>query len=113
MIEVQDVGQHKVVAGLHTIFYRPPSNLFARGWLGYWMNSKYYHNQLLPYMTGIKVLSLSRSSLSRTEVFYPSRLEQERIVSVFESINSHISILRIHAAKLQKLKDGMMTYFFG
>ena len=113
VVEMRDVEDNKAVAGLHTVFLRPPKMLFARGWLGYWMNSKYYHNQLLPYMTGIKVLSLSKSSLYGTLVFYPSMSEQERIVSVFESINSHISILRIQAAKLQKLKDGMMSYFFG
>jgi len=113
VVEMRDLEDNRAVAGLHTVFLRPPKTLFARGWLGYWMNSRYYHDQLLPYMTGIKVLSLSRSSLSRTEVFYPSRLEQERIVSVFESINSHISALRCQAEKMQKLKDGMMTYFFG
>ena len=113
IVEMRDLEDNKAVAGLHTVFLRPPKTLFARGWLGYWMNSRYYHDQLLPYMTGIKVLSLSRSSLSRTEVFYPSRLEQERIVSVFESINSHISALQCQAEKMQKLKDGMMTYFFG
>jgi len=113
VVEMRDVGDNKAVAGLHTVFLRPPKMLFAHGWLGYWMNSRYYHDQLLPYMTGIKVLSLSKSSLSGTEVFYPPRSEQERIVSVFESIDSHISALRCQVEKMQKLKDGMMAYFFG
>ena len=113
VVEMRDVEDIKAVAGLHTVFLRPPEMVFACGWLGYWMNSNYYHDQLLPYMTGIKVLSLSKSSLLETEIFYPPRLEQERIVNVLESISSHIATLKTQVAKLQDLKQGMMSYFFG
>ena len=75
VVEVQDVGDSKVLAGLHTMFYRPPANLFVRGWLGYWMNSAAYHNQLIQYMTGTKVLSLSKASLAETVFQYPSKEE--------------------------------------
>ena len=113
VVEMHDVEDIKAVAGLHTVFLRPPEMVFACGWLGYWMNSNYYHDQLLPYMTGIKVLSLSKSSLLETKIFYPPRLEQERIVNVLESISSHIATLKTQVAKLQDLKQGMMSYFFG
>lgn len=51
-----------LAGGLHTIICRPliPT---APGFLGYYMNSKEYHDQLIPYITGIKVSSISKSSL--------------------------------------------------
>ena len=113
VVEVQDVADQKAVAGLHTVFLRPPTDLFARGWLGYWMNSRFYHDQLLPYMTGIKVLSLSKSSLANTEISYPAREEQERLVRTLESIDTHIVALHAQVDKARQLKEGMMSYFFG
>ena len=113
VIEVQDVEGQKAVAGLHTVFLRPPSNLFARGWLGYWMNSRFYHDQLLPYMTGIKVLSLSKSSIANTEICYPAMEKQKHIVGILKSIDTHIATLQAQACKARQLKDGMMSYFFG
>ena len=113
VIEVQDVEGQKAVAGLHTVFLRPPSNLFARGWLGYWMNSRFYHDQLLPYMTGIKVLSLSKSSIANTEICYPAMEKQKHIVGILKSIDTHIATLQAQACKARQLKDGVMSYFFG
>ena len=113
VIEVQDVEGQKAVAGLHTVFLRPPSNLFARGWLGYWMNSRFYHDQLLPYMTGIKVLSLSKSSIANTEICYPAMEKQKHIVGILKSIDTHIATLQAQACIARQLKDGMMSYFFG
>ena len=113
VVEVQDVSNRKAVAGLHTVFLRPPTDLFARGWLGYWMNSRFYHDQLLPYLTGIKVLSLAKSSLTNTEIYYPSRTEQEQLVRTLESIDTHLVALHTQAEKARYLKAGMMSYFFG
>ena len=109
MIEVQDVGQHKVVAGLHTIFYRPPSNLFARGWLGYWMNSTAYHSQLNQYMTGIKVLSLSKSCLANTLIQYPPKKEQQQIVAALDSVQRHITSLQALVAKYDAVKKATVN----
>lgn len=51
--EVQNLGDSKLVAGLHTIPCRVKKGDFAPGWLGYYMNSDLFHNQILPYITGI------------------------------------------------------------
>ena len=112
-VEIRGIAGRKVVAGLHTIFLRPPTGAFAPGWLGYWMNSRFYHDQLLPYMTGIKVLSLSKSSIVNTEIRYPSIEEQERQVKILEAIDAQKVALRMQANKAHQLKDGMMSYFFG
>ena len=67
--KVTQIGDVPVplVGGLHTIICRPliPT---AEGYLGYYMNSKEYHDQLLPYITGIKVSSISKTSIQKTEL---------------------------------------------
>ena len=113
MIEIRDVGDAKIVSGLHTVFLRPPKNLFVRGWLGYWMNSAYYHDQLLPLMTGIKVLSVSKAALALSDVFYPPMDEQQRIVKCLTVLDNAISDTRAAIEKSQQLKRGLMRYFFG
>ena len=104
VVEVQDVGDSKVLAGLHTMFYRPPANLFVRGWLGYWMNSAAYHDQLIQYMTGTKVLSLSKASLAETVIQYPSKEEQCQIVSALESVQKQILSLQLLLSKYESIK---------
>ena len=71
--EIAGLNDEIVLSGLHTIPYRPVEN-FASGYLGYYLNSDTYHNQLLPLMQGIKVTSISKSAMQDTDIFYPSIL---------------------------------------
>ena len=75
-IEIQGITDQKVVSGLHTMAFRPQEGLFAPGFLGYFLNSSVYHNQLLPLMQGIKVLSISKTAIGDTVIKYPSYKEQ-------------------------------------
>ena len=47
--EIVNVGGAKIIAGLHTMACRPKVE-FASGFLGFYMNSPKYHDQLLPLM---------------------------------------------------------------
>lgn len=99
--ELIDVSNETVVSGLHTIACRPTIN-FAKGYLGYFLNAPCYHAQLLPFMQGIKVLSLSKSALLQTEIWFPKQIEQVCIASLFCSIND---LITLHQRKLEKLKN--------
>lgn len=108
-VEIQCVGERKVVSGLHTVFCRPKdADMFAPGWLGYWMNSSGYHDQLLSMMTGIKVLSLSRGNFQKTYVCVPKKDEQERIVAAFNDADALIGNMEKRIAKRKLIKQGMM-----
>jgi len=62
-------------------------------YLGYYMNSPSYHQQLLPLMQGIKVLSISRTNLAKTSVRYPaSEQEQANIGRVFADLDHLITL---------------------
>lgn len=101
-VEITDVEEKIVVSGLHTIVCRPFEKK-AKYYLGYYLNSNSFHNQLLPLMQGIKVLSLSKSNLLKTIVQYPKLLEeQQKIGSFFHQLDR---LITLHKQKLEKLKS--------
>ena len=106
-IEVLDVRNRKIVSGLHTYFCRPSFEM-ELGYLGYFLNSNHFHNQLLPYIAGSKVSSVNRTSISRTYIFYPDPPEQRRIVKVLSGIDRKIEVEEKVLEKYEKVKKGLM-----
>ena len=49
---------------------------YASGYLGHYLNSPAFHDQLLPLMQGIKVISVSRSAIEDMTMSVPSVAEQ-------------------------------------
>lgn len=98
-----------IVAGLHTIVNRPKQDLFYQKYLGYFFNSSLYHNQLLPHMQGIKVLSLSKKAIDSTIVVYPKdKQEQKRIAEALSGVDKLISSLSKTIEKKRLIKQGAM-----
>ena len=90
--EIAGLSDEVVLSGLHTIPYRPVEK-FATGYLGYYLNSSAYHNQLIPLMQGIKVTSISKSAMQDTDIVYPkSKEEQAMIGSYFQSLDHLITL---------------------
>lgn len=106
--EIINVGDRKIVSGLHTILIRPKPNLFSKKFLGYYLNSSAFHDQLLPYIVGTKVSSISRSSLREVFVICPPKKEQEAIVSTLLDIDGYIAALEKLIVKKQNIKKGTM-----
>lgn len=107
-IEIQGIKDQKVVSGLHTMAFRPQEGIFAPGFLGYFLNSSAYHNQLLPLMQGIKVLSISKTAIGDTVIKYPSYKEQEKIVESLSGVDAMIGALDEAIAKKRQIKEGLM-----
>lgn len=97
-----------IVGGLHTVACRPNYET-AEGFLGYYMNSSLYHDQLYPYITGIKVSSVSKKSFGETELCIPVEVEeQEAIVSVLKEMDEEIETLEIERDKMIQIREGAM-----
>lgn len=107
-IEIHGTSGWNVVSGLHTIAYRPQEGIFAPGFLGYFLNSTVYHNQLIPLMQGIKVLSISRSALADTVIKYPSYEEQLCITRALSAVDALIAELDEAIEKKRKIQKGIM-----
>lgn len=105
-VEIGDLKGVNVVAGLHTIPCRPTID-FARTYLGHYLNSNSFHEQLLPLLQGIKVLSLSRANLKKCTINFPrNRTEQERIGNILTHIDRLITLQQRKPDLLVLAKSG-------
>ena len=112
VIEVQNLGDSKLVAGLHTIPCRVKKGEFAPGWLGYYMNSDLFHNQILPYITGIKVSSISKGAISETLILVPPFDEQKKIVQSLNKIQLLMTAETKVVNKIKLVKNGCLSKMF-
>ena len=111
-VELVGVANKLIESGLHTIACRPKIP-FASRFLGYYLNSIAYRRQLLPLMQGIKVLSLSKSQLGKTQLLFPPDInEQKRIAELLTGIDAHIAVAQSHLDKMQSLKMGFLQQLF-
>lgn len=95
-----------IVSGLHTIVCRPQID-FARYFLGYYLNSNSYRQQVLPMVQGAKVSSISKGNLSKTNISFPSLPEQTAIGSFFQDNDQ---LINLQQRKLEVLKEQKKTY---
>lgn len=100
-----------IVSGLHTIPCRPKKE-FAFRYLGYYLNSGAFHDQLLPHIQGTKISSISKRALAQTHVNYPcDKKEQQALGAYFKHLDSLIqsttkkieSLKQVKAASLQSM----------
>lgn len=107
-VEVQGVRPRMAVAGLHTVACRPQEGVFAPRYLGYYINSAAYHNQLLPLMTGTKVTSVSRAGFVSTSVAIPPKPEQEKIAEAMSDVDALLAAMTTLIEKKRAIKQGAM-----
>jgi type I restriction enzyme S subunit len=110
--ELFNIDEQVILSGLHTIAVRP--NLpFASKYLGYYLNSSSYHDQLLPLMQGTKVLSISKTALKNTSVNFPSANgEQIQIGNYFQKLDNLINHYQQKHDKLSNIKKAMLEKMF-
>ena len=110
--EMLNLQEKTAISGLHTIPVRPTAR-FATGYLGYFMNSPAFHDQLLPLMQGTKVTSVSKSALQDTVISFPSeRAEQGQIGRYFMALDTLITLHQRKLEKLQAIKRSMLEKMF-
>ena len=108
VVEIFNLGEKKIVSGLHTFLCRKITDDFAPKWLGYFMNQAIFHNQLLPFITGTKVSAISRSAIQNVKVLIPSKEEQTAIANVLSSMDKETETLNTKLEKYRNLKTAMM-----
>lgn len=110
--EIAGLTDQKVISGLHTMPVRP-NRKFAPGFLGFYLNSAAYHDQLKPLMQGIKVTSISKGAVQDTVITFPSDLkEQKEIGAYFESLDRLITLHQRELDKLKIIKKSMLENCF-
>ena len=110
-VEIINKNGKKTISGLHTIACHPKEK-FASKYLGYFMNSNEYHNQLRPYMQGIKVTSISKSNIALTNILIPCFDEQQKIAECLTVIDDVINNYKETLTAWKELKKGLMQQMF-
>ena len=110
--EIQGSEGLKLSSGLHTIACRPKEK-YGPMFLGYYINSPAYHNQLKPLMQGIKVTSISKSALQDTDMIMPKSIEEQTMIGeYFASLDSLITLQQRKYDKLVNVKKSMLEKMF-
>ena len=104
--------QSLIISGLHTIPCRPINNIFGSKYLGYYINSPSFHNQLLPLIQGIKVSSISKSQIIDTFISYPKINEQCKITEFLTLIDQRIDTQSKIIEDLELFKKGIENQYF-
>lgn len=109
--EIENVSATKVVAGLHTIPCRPKIR-FSPKYLGYYINSPAYHDQLIPFIQGVKVSSISKTHIRKTYLSFSSLLEQEKIANFLSCLDEKIKVQNKIISKYETLIKGLCDMIF-
>ncbi len=99
--EVFGIQNIPIISGLHTIPIRPRKE-FALGYLGYYMNSVAYHDQLIPLMHGVKVTSISKGEIKNTNISYPKDKDEQARLGLFFLHIDHL--ITLHQRRLDEEK---------
>ena len=110
-VELVELPNEPVISGLHTIPVRPKFP-FGSGYLGHYLNAPAYHDQLLPLMQGIKVISVSKTALQDTQICFPSVSEQFAIGASFNALDSLITLHQRKLGLLRNTKKSLLDRMF-
>lgn len=111
-IEVYNLNNEKVVAGLHTILAKPDLSRIALGFGAYLMKAEYIHFQIRVISQGTKVLGLSSNRLSEVSVKLPCVNEQTKIANFLTAIDEKISLCNTQINKTEQYKKGLLQQMF-
>lgn len=110
-IEVINLNEKKVVAGLHTYIARPKKS-FALGFNGYLMQTFAIRDQIKKLATGISVLGVSKTNLGKVEFLVPCLEEQTKIANFLSSIDQKIEVVVQQIEQAKTWKKGLLQQMF-
>ena len=110
-IEVVNLDDKKVVAGLHTYIARPLET-YALGFCGYMMQTFKVREQIKKLATGISVLGISKSNLGKVELKMPCLEEQTKIANFLSAIDQKIEVVTQQIEQAKHWKKGLLQQMF-
>jgi type I restriction enzyme S subunit len=112
-IEIVNLNNEKLLAGLHTILARPDKAQVGIGFFGYYFLNEGFRSKIKKIAQGSKVLSISSKRLADLEINIPTTLpEQTRIASFFTVVDQKIAELKQKKTLLEQYKKGVMQKLF-
>src|SRR5690606_40561244 len=91
-VEIINLGEKKLIAGLHTFLLREKGSQFAPYFKGYVALNENVRKQFKKLATGTKVYSLSKETLLSVKIPLPPLPEQQRIAEVLSTWDQAIQL---------------------
>ncbi|EID4424221.1 restriction endonuclease subunit S [Vibrio vulnificus] len=107
-VEVFNVGDKQLVAGLHTFLLRDKEKVLADGFRGYLHSIPAVKSSFDRLATGMKVYGISKNNLSSVCIPVPSLEEQTAIATILSDMDEEIQALEQRLGKTRQIKQGMM-----
>ena len=112
-IELINLNNESLLAGLHTLLARQREEKLIKGFSGYLFKSNFIRNQIKREAQGAKVLGLSVRRLENITISFPkSPKEQEKITNTLSSLDSLIEAQQRKVEALKNHKKGLMQQLF-
>ena len=108
---VVTVLSEKILAGLHTIAFRPQS-IFDSIFLYYMFKTQTFRKYGYKVGTGMKVFGISPSNLMKYEFYYPDKKEQQAIGAYFSNLDNLINSHQEKITQLEILKKKLLQDMF-
>jgi len=107
-VELRDVGDAAVVAGLHTIAARFSAEVLADGFKAYLPFLPSFATHLRRLAAGTKVYATNRAHISSAEVRLPPVSEQTAIATTLTDMDAELTAIEAKVTKARAIKQGMM-----
>ena len=111
-IEIINLNNQRVIAGLHTFLARPVAGLLSTGFIGYAMQSAAIRLQIMTIAQGTKVLSISTGRLAKVQIPLPHKEEQTKIAQFLTELDDKINAVDAQIQSAQQWKQGLLQQMF-
>ncbi|WMX16535.1 restriction endonuclease subunit S [Aureispira sp. CCB-E] len=110
-IEVVNLNNERLVAGLHTYIARSNTKM-ALGFKSYLMQCWDIRHKVMVIATGVSVLGISKTNLSKITIEFPCVKEQQKIANFLSSIDDKIQQSQQQLEKTKQFKKGLLQQLF-
>ena len=107
-VEIFNIRNKKIVAGLHTFLLRDKNKILADGFRSYLHAISTVKAAFDRLATGLKVYGISKNNLTKIFLPVPSIEEQTAIAKILADMDSEIQALEKRLVKTRQIKQGMM-----
>ena len=105
-------GAFSIIAGLHTIAFRPNRKLVFPMFIYYNLQTSRFKHYGYHVGTGLKVFGISSNLFFDYSVFHPSLIEQQEISKLIKSLENLLSLQQRKLEQLKQLKKAMLQQLF-
>lgn len=101
-----------IVAGLHTIAFRPNNKLLSSLFAYYTLQTSNFKHYGYRVGTGLKVFGISNEAFFNYSSFYPTFMEQQIISKLLNLVERLITLQQRKLKQLKQLKKAMLQQLF-